>query len=256
MKNVPKKTVKKTMSKQKKLTVSLVVIGLVLVLALTLWLCLRPEPAVMECGDFRLTNRDFSYHYWTEVMYSKGAYEDYLEVDFTKPLSEQPYDDTKSWEDHMIDQTLEMIQETMALAMEAEKEGFTMPQDYIDAYDDVIVNFQDAAMGQEYENVDAYLQSSYGDDADLESFETYLTYTHLASAYADELYARSVPTEEDVQGYYEENADYYGADGLEQARDDLYRDNYNNAIRRVTSSYSFVTYRENISLTAPEGLYE
>lgn len=256
MKNAPKKPVKKTMSKRKKCTITVVILILVAALAFSLWFCLKEEPAVMEYEDFRLTNRDFAYYYWTEVMYSKGAYEDYLEVDFTKPLNEQAYSDTQTWEDHMIDQTLEMIRETMALALEAEKAGFELPQDYQEAYDDVITNFYDAAMGQEYENIDAYLQASYGEDADLESFEQYLLYTHIASAYADELYLLSKPTEEEVQAFFADKLDYYGQDGLEQAGDDLYRDRYNNTIRQVTASYSFTTYEENISLTAPDGLYE
>ena len=210
---------------------------------------------VMRCEDFKLTNTDFSYYYWSEFFYYKGVYEDYeSNVDFEKPLDEQMYDETTTWQEFMKDRTINMVEETMSLVFAAQDAGHEMSQEYADELDDVIVNFTDAAMGQEYKNVDAYLKASYGKGAKEDTFRQYLYCTHLASSYADVLYEQSVPTEEEVQAVMEREPDYEG--GAEQAAKDLHGENYNNAILNVINAYDFIVNEENIRITAPKGLYE
>lgn len=212
---------------------------------------------VIKSEDFRLSNTEFSYYYWSEFFYYQDVYQEYLQdtVDLSKPLDTQMYDETQTWQDFMTERTITMVEETMSLVFSAWDEGYEMTQEYEDALDDVIVNFTDAAMGQEYKNVDAYLQASYGKGADEDSFRQYLYCTHLASSYADELYTRSAPTEEQAQAYYDRNPGAYEEGGLEQATEDLHSENYNNAILEVLNTYTFTVNRDNIRITAPEGLY-
>lgn len=232
--------------------------ALVACLLLCVLLCGCKGGTVIKSDDFKLSNTEFSYYYWSEFFYLRQMSDGKADFDFALPLDEQVYDEETglTWQDHMIDQAVVAVEETMSLAFAAEDAGFALPQEYADAYDDVMVNFTDAAMAQEYKNVDAYLQASYGKGADKESFEQYLYYTHLASAYADELYASSAPSDEQAQQYYEENADYYGADGLEQARKDLHTETYNNAFLEAIAPYSFTVNSDKIRIIAPEGLYE
>ncbi|MBP3634389.1 MAG: hypothetical protein J6J43_07435 [Oscillospiraceae bacterium] len=213
---------------------------------------------VMEYGDEKISATEFSYYYWSEFFYFREVYEEYTKetVDLSKPLDGQMYDDNTTWQEHMVEQTITMIEETKALAMAAKEADFVLPEEYEDAYDDVIVNFTDAAMAQEYKNVDAYLQASYGKGADKESFEAYLYDTHLASAYADELYAQADPTDEEVQAYYDAHMADYDENGMEQARQDLHTENYNNAILQIINEVTFTVHHDNIRITAPKGLYE
>jgi len=228
----------------------------VLLLCLLLLLSGCKGKTVMKSEDFKLSNTEFSYYYWSEFFYYKEVYDGLEELDFETPMDQQMYDETTTWQDHMIERTITMVEETMSLVFAAWDEGYEMTQEYEEALDDVIVNFTDAAMGQEYKNVDAYLQASYGKGADEDSFRQYLYCTHLASSYADEIYARSEPSEEEVQQYYEKNAPLYEEGGLEQAATDLHSENYNNAILQIINAGSFTVDRENIRITAPEGLYE
>lgn len=211
---------------------------------------------VMKSEDFKLSNTEFSYYYWSEFFYTKESTGTFMDVDFEKPLDTQMYDETQTWQDFMTDRTVTMVEETMSLVFAAQDEGYEMTAEYEEALDDVIVNFTDAAMGQNYKNVDAYLRASYGKGADEDSFREYLYCTHLASSYADELYARSEPTEEEAQAYYNQNPAAYEETGVEQAREDLHSENYNNAILEVINAYDFTVDRESIRITAPEGLYE
>lgn len=210
---------------------------------------------VMKYEDFKLTNTDFSYYYWSEFFYYKSVYENYEQnVDFEKPLDEQMYDEDTTWQEFMKDRTITMVEETMSLVFAAQDAGHEMSQEYADELDDVIVNFTDAAMGQEYKNVEAYLKDSYGNGAKEDTFRQYLYCTHLASSYADVLYEQSAPTEEEVQAVMEREPDYEG--GAEQAAKDLHSENYNNAILEVINAYDFTVNEENIRITAPKGLYE
>ena len=213
---------------------------------------------IIKSEDFKLSNTEFSYYYWSEFFYYREVYEEYLQdtVDLSKPLDTQMYNDTQTWQEYMTDRTITMVEETMSLVFAAWDEGYEMTTEYEEALDDVIVNFTDAAMGQEYKNVDAYLQASYGKGADEDSFRQYLYCTHLASSYADELYERSAPTEEEAQAFYDANPGAYEEGGLEQAMEDLHSENYNNAILEVINAYDFTVDRDNIRITAPEGLYE
>jgi len=228
--------------------------ALFLILLLVLTGC--QGKTVIKSNDFKLSNTEFSYYYWSEFFYWKEAYGTYMDVDFEKPLDTQMYDDTQTWQEYMTDHTITMVEETMSLVFAAWDEGHEMSAEYEEALDDVIVNFADAAMGQEYKNVDAYLQASYGKGADEDSFRQYLYCTHLASSYADELFAQSAPTEEEAQAYLDANPAAYEESGLEQAMEDLHSENYNNAVLNVLNAYEFTVNRDNIRITAPEGLYE
>ena len=191
---------------------------------------------VMEGDGAKISNMEFAYHYWTEINSSKEALQE--QVDMSKPLDEQMYDETTTWQDYLIDQVLAQVEETMALVFAAQDDGFEMPKDYEESLDDVIVNFTDAAMGGGYKDLSAYLKDIYGRGADEESFRAYLYNTHLATAYADELYARSEPTEEEALAYMEKNPGAYADSGIEQALQDLHSEDYNNAIMTAINSYT------------------
>lgn len=227
-------------------------IALIFVLLLVLSGC--QGKTVMKCEDIKLSNTEFSYYYWSEYFYSEETLKE--QADLTKPLDEQMYDETATWQDHLIDNVLAQVEETMCLVLAAKDAGFELPAEYEETLDDVMVNFIDSAMGMGYKNTSAYLKSLYGKGADEESFRAYLYDTHMASAYADELYKTSVPTEEEALAYMEKNPAAYQEGGLEQAIDDLHAENYNNAILTVINAYDFTVRRDNIRITAPKGLYE
>lgn len=227
-------------------------LALVFVLLLVLSGC--QGKTVMKSEDFKLSNTEFSYYYWTEYFYSEEALKE--QADLTKPLDEQMYDETTTWQDHLTDQIIDQVEETMCLVFAAHDAGFEMPAEYEETLDDVMVNFIDSAMGMGFKNTSAYLKSLYGKGADEDSFRQYLYCTHLAAAYAEELYKTTAPTEEEALAYMEKNPAAYQESGLEQAVEDLHAENYNNAILTAINAYTITVSRENIRITAPEGLYE
>lgn len=225
------------------------------------------DRAVMTCGDYVLDNTTLAYYYWSEYYYFAEAYGNYLgeAVDFSKPLSEQPYDNQRSWETYLLEQTMNTVRDTMAMVFEAEAEGFVLPVDYDATYQQVLLNFSVAAQEGGYASMTDYLRASYGKSADEDSFRTYLYHAHLAAAYADELLLRSVPADPEVRDFfarrqsaYEELYEIDPADEttwLELARADLQQETYQNTFLAICDKYSFLVNWDAVELTPPEGLY-
>lgn len=185
---------------------------------------------------------------------------------FSKPLADQPYDAEISWEDYLLEETLTTVRDTMAMVFRAEEEGFQLPAEYDGTYQQVLVNFAAAAQEGGYRDLEAYLRASYGKKADEVSFSAYLHDSHLAAAYADQLLADCLPTDEETRAYFaERSADYvahYDCDPedestwLELARADLQQETYQNAFLAICDQYTFLVNRDAVRLTPPEGLYE
>lgn len=169
------------------------------------------DGGVIRAGDRELDNTQLAYYYWSEYFYFSGAYGDYLDglVDFTQPLSGQTYSEDMSWQDYLLEETLQTVRETLAMVARAEAEGFFLPDEDRESLDTVVENFRQAASDGGYETLQAYLAASYGDGATEESFIAYLTDAHLAAAYADSLYEAIDPTEAEITAYYEAHAGEY-----------------------------------------------
>ena len=178
----------------------------------------RNEP-VAVCGEFSLSNTELGYYYWSEYFYLAGAYGDYLDgmVDLSQPLDQQAYSEDQTWQDYLLEEALDVMRDTMSMVFRAEETGFTLPEDYQASYETVLSNFEAAAEQGGYDTVDGYLQASYGEDANWESFSRYLYNAHLAAAYSDFLYAAIDPTEQEVAAYFSRYAgEYYENYGVTQ----------------------------------------
>ena len=207
---------------------------------------------VLQSEDFTLSNTEFSYYYWSEFFYVQGVYGSFADADFNQPLDKQMYDETRSWQDYLTDQTLTMVKETMSLVFAAQDAGHELSEEYEKSFETVMADFTADATEKGYKTMDAYLKDSYGRDATEESFRQYLYCTHLAASYDDALYAACAPTEEEAKAYLEQSSE---AD-LAQATENLHMQTYKNAQAEIFKTYSFAVNREKIRITAPKGLYD
>lgn len=223
--------------------------------------------AVLICGDRTLDNTELAYYYWSEFFYFSEAYGAYLDgtVDFSRPLEEQPYDETRSWQQYLLEETLTTVRDNLAMVQQAGEEGFALPEEYDTTYQQLLVSFASAAVSGGYASTEAYLQASYGRGAAEESFAAYLYDVHLAAAYADAILEQCLPTEDECREYfaghqaeYETNYDAIADDEttwMEQVRQDLQNEQYQNRVLEIRSRYPCQVNYDGIRLIPPDGLY-
>lgn len=236
-------------------------IFLLLAVLVTAAILFSPQPTVMVAGDLTLDNTGFAYYYWSEFFYFKEAYAEYLDgsVDFSQPLSGQVYEGTMTWEDYLVEETLNVAADTLAMVLAAREAGFVMPEDYENSLNETWAGFMTNAGG----DMDTYLQDSYGRDADQISFFTYLDNCHLAAAYAEHLYLALDPTVGEVDAYLEDHMGEYLDAGItdpteqtQQAREDLILELHGEQVRQIRADANVQVNSKAIRLRAPKGLYE
>ena len=187
-----------------------------LLLALLAGLCAcgrtaETDGAVLRCGSLELTNRDLAYYYWSEYYFLINEGGSSLDPD-TDPAS-QLADDSRTWQDTLLDRALLTVQDTSAMVLAAQEAGFTLPADYQDSLEQTLQNLTAYAEALGFTDESgaadtaAYLRASYGPEADEESFRRYLEHAYLATAYADALRAQlEAPDAEAVRTYFAQHA--------------------------------------------------
>lgn len=220
------------------------------------------QAVVVTCNEFEMTNRDLNYYYWSEYFYFASAVGDQLPgFDAGVAPDGQMYDETRTWQDYLLERTLITVRDTVSMAMAARAAGFALPEDYRASYERAVAQFEEAAAEQGYDDVEGYLRASYGPDATLESFESYLYDTHLAAAYSDEVYEAIEISDADIDAYCSlHEADYADCQTPDEARgeaaEDLRAEQYQNRFLSLTEPYVFQVNYDAIALYQPAGLFE
>ena len=177
-----------------------------------------PEGIVMVCGDLQLTGRDFNYYYWDTFYkvvetYGTGIYQ-YFDPD--TPLDQQSYDEANTWQDAFLSMTVSSIVQTLTFADLAQQAAFELPEEAVQSLRDLMDGYAQLAEEAGYDSLDAYLQATYGAQADTESFRDYQQTCLLASAYSDQLYSQPEFTDQEIEAYFDDYAEEYAAYGIEK----------------------------------------
>ena len=174
---------------------------------------------VVSCGERTLNSRDFAYYYWTEYyLLLESGYAPATDV----PLEEQRYDGERTWQDYMLEQTMQTVGETMALVSAADQAGFTLPEKTQKNLDAVAAKLDENAANAGFiqkngeADVDAFLADSYGYGATKKAFLAYLQDAYLAAAYADTLFYGEDFSDAEVSAYYDSFAADYAAAGVDK----------------------------------------
>lgn len=176
---------------------------------------------VATCGDAELTNSRLSYYYWQQYynfMSMYGSYASMMGLDTTKPLSEQMYDDTHTWEDFFLQSAVRTFWQTEAINAAAEEAGYVLDsetEDYLASLTDTMT--QEAESG-EYASVDEYIQAAYGPHSTMDSYTAFAREMMTASGYLSTVYGSIELTDDEISAYFDENAAQYAASNI--AKDD------------------------------------
>ena len=173
----------------------------------------KPSAPVLRCESTQaeLTNGQFQFYFW-DAYYnlldtygsSIGSY-----LDTSRPLDEQQYDDSRTWQDYVQELALQQAQDAFRLTQAAQAAGFTLPEAQQQELDGLQATVEQAAQEAGKDGIDAYLIARYGPDADFASYQSYTAARRTADAYSQALYKEKQYTPEEIESYYDQRAEEY-----------------------------------------------
>ena len=134
-------------------------------------------------GDHKLNSITMNYFFYdaidneyTSLQESYGEYaSSFMQVDLSKPLDEQKYDETgKTWADHYLDTALENAHAVYAMYDKAQADNFQLSEELKTAIDNNIMQMQWQAMFSGLDT-NGLLRMAYGNGANEKTYREYKT---------------------------------------------------------------------------------
>ena len=176
---------------------------------------------VATMGDKTLTNSQLQIYYWNYVQTYLNSEDCYLAMmygmlDLTQPLEMQTYykDPSMTWQQFFLKGALDNWTSMQAVAIEAEKDGYTLSVEDQAALDATPAALEDAAVQVGFANAEELIADRFG------AGTTVADYMHF-----EELYYNSVPyyyskttemaaTDEEIAAFFDEHEEEYATLGL------------------------------------------
>ena len=177
------------------------------------------DVVVATMGDKTLTNAQLYIYYRMQVMdvlNYYGSYLDQLGLDITMPLNEQTcyYDETKTWEQFLMEEAIKTWQHYQALGLLAEENGFQLEGEWKESLEQLKTQLEEQATTGGYESVDAMLIEAVGPTCTLEEYMKYVNLAYLSGAYYEKLQMELDPTATEVEEYFKENETAFANNGI------------------------------------------
>lgn len=167
------------------------------------------DETVATCGDLAMTNRDLLYYNDQQFYAFFSMYGNYLGsmMDMNKPLDQQvSMDGTQTWQQFFVSASNDLFQQIAAFYQEAQKAGYTLTEEELAAID-VDVALAPMVESTGLGSVDELLQMQFGPAATKEGYQEYLKIGALAGSYAQHLASQLEASEQDLNDYYDKNAE-------------------------------------------------
>lgn len=162
------------------------------------------DTVVATMGENTLTNRMLQIYYW-----DIAAGNSYADLDSTKPLDMQIQDANtgKTWQQFIVEEAIDTWQRDMLVLEMAKAAGFEMPEVYASQFETLEEDMTGTATSYNYSSLEALLESMLGSGTTFEAYYEYLWDYFLGSTYWQEYITTVEVDMEDIEAYYEENAD-------------------------------------------------
>ena len=179
------------------------------------------DAIVATIGDKTLTNTQLQIYYRMQVLDFLNYYSSYLSslgLDYTKPLSEQPcyYDPDMSWEQYLLDVSIETWQNYQTLAILAEQSGFAISEDLAEQLAKLPEDLEAQAKEDGYESAQAMLEELVGVGCTMETYIQYITLIYTANEFYAQEYDRLMPEDAELEAYFSENEAVFQQQGIEK----------------------------------------
>ncbi len=161
------------------------------------------DEVIATMGESKLTNRMLQVYYWMHV-YNYGSY---YGVDMTKPLNEQIMDEDTgmTWQQYFLECAMISWQQYQALANLAEKDGYTLPEEYQEVLDGMEADAKANAEDSGFATVEEMIEADFGVGITWEDYMEYFRQYYVGSAYFSEKVEAQEVTEKEMDDYFAKN---------------------------------------------------
>ncbi len=162
------------------------------------------DTVVARLGGDSLTNAQLQVYYWMQI-YNYGYYYD---VDFKAPLNEQVMDEKtgKTWQQYFLESALTSWHQYQALQQLAQKDGYSLPQEYQETLDSLEEKLKENAAKAEFESVEAMLANDFGAGTNFAEYKKFFDLFYVGNLYFSDLVDRQEATQEELETYYAANS--------------------------------------------------
>ena len=180
------------------------------------------DEVVAKMGDAELTSADLQIYYWMQVvsfLNENAAYMTYYGLDYTQPLDTQmcALDNTMTWQQYFLECALDAWSCYKVLAMEAKANGFAeQNENYLEYVEKVEEEVTASAESYGYSSVEEMLENVVGPGSNKEAYFQYLEDYYLGYLYFNSLYEAQMPTDADIEAFYDEHVSDYIEAGIEK----------------------------------------
>lgn len=174
----------------------------------------RMDEVVATCAGYELNNRQFAIYYWMQFISVMNQYGGYINIDLSKPMSEQGSPtEGMSWEQLFVQAAADQFRSYAAVASEAKAEGFELSQELEDRIAETLDTIDQQAAARNYASADEYLQASFGPGVTKQDYADYLHFFYYVMSYETEKYDQMDKscTDEDIDAFYEAHKQSYVA---------------------------------------------
>lgn len=174
---------------------------------------------VAKVGDHELTNGMFQIFYWNQfqsMMNQYGQYISYLGLDTSKPLSEQNYGETVTWEQEFVREALDVFRQYCALYDDAKANGVEISEAARNNLDNLEETMTLSVTNYGYATIDEYLKACYGPGVTFEDYKQYNELYAYALNYAGTLEDSIDIDDAAIEAYFDENEESYAEQGIEK----------------------------------------
>ncbi len=192
----------------------------------------------MTVGDYEFTNAEYQYYYnvaYNNFAYQNQSYLSFLGLDTSSDLDDQPFTDTTSsylsmfsidipesmtdenraedatWADYFRAVALDNMVQVTALWDSAVKAGYTLEDEDAAEIDSTIASFETAAETNNLRGADGYAAVVYGKGVTADLVRELLERAYIAERYSQDIYDGFEYTADELNTYYDENADSFDA---------------------------------------------
>ena len=163
----------------------------------------RNLPA-LKVGDKSYSAAELDYYYYSGYN-SYSTYAAYYGLDTSKSLKDQEIYSGTTWYDYFRDNAKNTLTNVSVLIQEAEKAGYSLSEEGQKTVEEHLQELKDACKENGY-SVDYYLNATYGEYMNYNTYKKVITDNQLALEYEDKMKESFEQSDEDVDAYYKEHA--------------------------------------------------